>query len=377
LITQRIKFLLTLVIISFSSIIFAQEEEKDIHEFNMIYEVATTPVKSQGRSGTCWVFALTSFVETELIRMNKGEHDLSEMYFVRRKLLPMAEKHIRYHGNSNFGQGGQGHDVLNSIRDYGIVPEEVYSGMNIGEDVHNHGELDAVIQGMLKGIIKKQGGKLTPRWKEAVVSVLNVYLGTPPEEFTYNEQKYTPESFANGLGFNPDDYIEITSYIHHPFYEKFKIELPDNWSGADYYNIPIDELIEVIDYALKNGYSVAWDGDSGRDHFYRKECYAVIPVDDSPEEVTEPEEEKVITQEMRQETFDNFETTDDHLMHLTGIAENQNGTKFYYTKNSWGTKDRKYDGFWYMSESYVRLKTIAILIHKDAILALIKNKLGL
>jgi bleomycin hydrolase len=371
------RLILIFLFLIFTSTLFSQEE-KEIHQFTMLHQVKTTPVKNQGRSGTCWVFATTSFVETELLRLGFDETDLSEMFTVRYKLFPMAEKYIRYHGTSNFGEGGQAHDLLDVVSKYGFVPESVYSGMNIGLDVHNHGEMTAVLTGILDGILKKKSGKLTPVWEDVVESTLDIYLGTPPQKFEYNDKEYTPKSFQEETGFNPNNYIEITSYTDVPFYDKYNLPLPDNWSNSYYYNVPIDELVEIVDHSLKNGYSVCWDGDSGRDHFLRDECYAVIPEKekDKDEKVTEPEKEMVITQEMRQEAFDNFDVTDDHLMHFTGIAENQNGTKFYYTKNSWGTKDRKYDGYWYMSETYVRLKTVAILVHKDAIPKEIRVKLG-
>ncbi|MCB9249958.1 MAG: hypothetical protein H6613_16120 [Ignavibacteriales bacterium] len=189
-----------------------------------------------------------------------------------------------------------------------------------------------------------------------------------PQKFNYKGKEYTPKSFRDFTNFNPQNYVEITSYLNAPFYTKYNLELPDNWSNNEFYNIPVNELIEVIDNAINNGYSVCWDGDSGKDNFYREEGYAVIPVDEVDEKENNfPQTEKNITQNMRQDAFETFDVTDDHLMQLVGIAEDQNGTKFYYTKNSWGTEDKTYDGYWYMSEAYVRLKTIAIMVHKDSI----------
>lgn len=370
------KILILASVLFFSTYLFAQQE--DLHQFKILKEVKTTPVKSQGRSGTCWAFASTSFVETELIRMGYGEVDISEMFTVRHKLFPMAEKYIRYHGSANFGDGGQAHDLMHVISKIGMVPEEVYDGKNIGLDIHNHGEMTTVVQAMLDAVLKKKSGNLTQKWDEAVESVLNIYLGTPPENFTYKGKEYTPKSFVDETGLDPEKYIEITSYNDVPFYEKFNLQLPDNWTNSEYYNVPIDEIVEIIDYSFDNGFSVCWDGDSGKDNFYRNEGYAVIPVKkkEKNEELTEPEDEKKITQEMRQKAFDNFDVTDDHLMHLVGVAENQNETKFYLTKNSWGTKDKKYDGYWYMSENYVRLKTVAIMVHVESIPKEIRKKLG-
>ncbi len=370
------KNLLIILVLFFNTqITFSQEKNNnDVHTFKIINEIKTTPVKSQGRSGTCWAFATTSFIETELLRLGFDEMDLSEMFTVRYKLMSMAKNYIRYHGKTNFGEGGQAHDLLNVVKEYGFVPEKTYTGKNIGLDIHNHGEMSAVLIGMLDGILKKKSGKLTPKWDDAIESVLDTYLGIPPQNFKYKNKKYTPVTFRKKTGFNADDYIEITSYTHKPFYERFILELPDNWSNGEYYNVPVNELIKIMDNAIKNGYSVCWDGDSGKDNFLRKEGYAVIP--DEKSISGGPEKEKVITQEMRQKAFDNFDVTDDHLMHIVGIAKDQNGTKFYYTKNSWGTKNKKYNGYWYMSEQYVKLKTIAIMVHKESIPKEIREKLG-
>lgn len=362
-----------------------KSEKKEQYEFKMIKEIPTTPVKDQGKTGTCWSFATTSFVETELMRMGKGEHILSPMWNVRQTYLPKAINYVRYDGLTNFGMGGQAHDVMNVIKEYGIVPQEIYTGLHINEDGFNNGELDNVLKAVVDAVNK--GRKLTPRWREVVDAVLNIYLGEPVKEFSYQGKTYTPKSFAESLGFNPDDYVEITSYTHHPFYTKFDLEVPDNWSKDKYYNVPVDDLMKIIDNALENGYSVAWDGDVSEKDFNKKKGYAIVPMkeEDEPgadkeneekDKELKPVEEKVVTQEMRQETFDNHTTTDDHLMHLTGIAEDQTGAKFYYTKNSWGTKDKKYDGYWYMSVPYVRLKTIAIMVHKNAVPVDIKTKLG-
>lgn len=362
------------------------KKKKDPYEFTMVYQVAATPVKNQAKTGTCWSFATTSFVESELIRMGKGEHILSTMWNVRFAYPPKAVNYVRYGGSTNFGMGGQAHDVMKVIKEHGFVPENVYEGKNIGEKEHNHGEMDAALKSFADVVIRKKGGKISPIWMNAFESILNVYLGIPVKEFQYQDKMYTPKSFVETMGFNPDDYVEVTSFNHYPFYTSFDLEVPDNWSKDKYFNIPIDDLMYVIDNALENGFSIAWDGDTSEKSFDKKKGIAIIPIDEDEEDpASEGEEknddqlkkEKIVTQQMRQETFDNQTTTDDHLMHIVGLAKDQNGTKYYYTKNSWGTKDKKYGGYWYMSESYTRLKMIAIMVHKNAIPQEIKSKLGL
>ncbi|MEW6701961.1 MAG: C1 family peptidase [Bacteroidota bacterium] len=359
------------------------KKKKDVYEFKIVSEVKTTPVKNQATTGTCWSFATTSLVETELIRMGKGEHILSPIFNIRYSYLPKAVNYVRYAGSTNFGIGGQAHDVMKVIKEYGFIPEEIYNGMNINEDKHNHGEMDAVLKAIVDAVIKAKGGKITPRWQEVFESTLNIYLGNPPKEFSYKGKTYTPKSFVDSLGFRPEDYVELTSYSHHPFYTKFDLEIPDNWRKDQYYNVSINDLISIIDTALTKGYSVVWNGDTSEKEFDRKKGIATVPIkeDESSDLKKEEEEQRIkekdVTQEMRQETFDNHTTTDDHLMHITGIAKDQTGAKFYYTKNSWGTKDKKYEGYWYMSEPYVRLKTIAIMVHKDAIPHWLENKLGM
>ena len=377
---------LAIILIIIPILMFAEgKKKKDQYEFTMIKELKTTPVKNQAKTGTCWSFATTSFIETELIRMGKGEQILSPMWNVYFTYLPKAINYVRYDGLTNFGMGGQAHDVMNVVREHGFIPQEVYTGKHIDEDEFDNGELDNVLKAIVNAVNKRK--KLTPVWPQVIESTLNIYLGVPPKEFTYDGKTYTPKSFAESLGFNPDDYVEITSYTHHPFYTKFDLEVPDNWSKDKYYNVPMDELMEIINNAIENGYSVAWDGDVSEKDFNRKKGYAIVPVkeenndeekdEDDKDKDKQPVQEKVITQEMRQQTFNNHTTTDDHLMHITGIAEDQTGAKFYYTKNSWGTKDKKYNGYWYLSTPYVELKTIAIMVHKDAIPSEIKTKLGI
>ncbi|MBN1639072.1 MAG: aminopeptidase [Ignavibacteriales bacterium] len=352
-----------------------QAQDETPHTYTKICEVPYTSVKNQGRAGTCWCFATMSFLESEILRIKQGEYDLSEMFVVRHTQPMKAKKYVRYHGNASFGDGGQAHDLFYVLKNYGIVPEKVYNGLQLGDTIHNHGELTEVLQSMLNAVVAKKGGKITSVWDKAFESVMDIYLGKIPDEFEYNGKKFTPKSFLQGLEINPNDYVELTSFNHHPFYESFILEIPDNWMDFYYYNVPLDELIQIIDYALENGYSVAWDGDVSEKTFSWKKGYAVFPVNEKEDGKT-PEKELNVTQELRQEGFDNLTTTDDHLMHFVGIYENQEGTKFYLTKNSWGLTG-KHNGFLYISEPFVKMKTIAIMVHKDAIPKEIRNKLKL
>jgi len=378
------KKLTTIILITLlATIVSAQKIEKENFDFKEIKNIKTTSVKSQDRTGTCWCFATTSFLETELIRMGKGEFDLSEMFFIRNAFETKALNYVRFHGKTNFGQGGQAHDVLNEIAENGIVPESVYSGKVYGQEKHNHSEQNAVLKGMLDGVIKSR--KPTPVWENAYNSVLDAYLGEVPASFTFEGKTYTPVSFTKYLGINPDDYIELTSYSHNPYYESFVLEMPDNWSYDGYYNLPVDDLIDVMKKAITAGYSVAWDGDMSDKGFSHKNGVAIVPETDwenMSDEVKDsvfvkPGKEKQITQEMRQEAFANYTVTDDHLMHLTGMAKDKNGTYYFLTKNSWGPESNDFGGYLYMSESFVRLHTMAFMIHKDALPKDIKEKLGL
>lgn len=363
------------------------DDKKPAYQFTIDYEVKRTPVKSQGRTGTCWCFATTSFIESELLRLGKGEFDLSEMFIVRYTYPRKAQNYIRLHGNAAFGEGSLSHDFFNTIENFGVVPEQVYPGMLIDEKRHNHAEMFAALKTMLDAVLKVKGKRVTPRWSAAFEAVLDAYLGKPPENFSYEGKQYTPKSFwEQQINLNLNNYIEFTSFTHHPFYEKIRLEIPDNWAYHNHYiNIPIDEMEEIVDNALKNRHSVVWDGDiSEKEYATFKTGYAIIPKksweDKTPEEreqdITEPVAEKKITPELRQQTFDNFSTTDDHLMHIVGIAHDRNGTKFYLAKDSWDN-DGKYQGYIYLSRSYFRLKTIAIMLNKESLGENMKAKLKL
>jgi len=390
-------FLVTLV--SFGSS-YSQDEKKGEYEFTIEKQLPATSVKNQYRSGTCWSFSAISFLESEMLRMGKDPIDLSEMWIVRHAYSDKAKKYVRFHGNLNFAGGGAFHDVTNMIMKYGIVPEEVYDGLEYGTGKHVHGEVDAVLKGYVDQVLKNRNRQLTPVWHDGFEGILNAYFGQTPEKFEYKGKEYTPKSFADEYAeINPDNYIELSSYTHHPFYSKFILEVPDNWSYDQVYNLPIDEFMEVIDYSIEEGYTVAWAADVSEKGFSWKNGVAVVPSQDL-EDMTDTEKskwenlseeekqkmmynfngpvpEKKITQEMRQEAFNNWNTTDDHGMHITGIAKDQNGTKYYLVKNSWSDDDHIYDGYFYASEAFVRYKTMDIMINKDALPEEITEKLKL
>jgi bleomycin hydrolase len=364
-----------------------KKAEKPVYAFKTVLEVPRTPVKNQYHTGTCWCFATVSFLESELLRLGRGEFDLSEMSIVRRTYPKKALNYVQMHGNAVHQQGGQAHDVIDRVRDSGILPEAVYSGMNIGEKRHNHGEMFAVLQAMVDAVLKRQGSRLTPRWLEAYEAVLDSYLGRIPAEFDWQGKTYTPVSFTSDvLGLELDDYIELTSYEQHPFYKKCRLEIPDNWTyNSDYYNLPIAELEAAVEQALEAGYSVVWDGDvSERDFSTRETGYALLPEKDWDDKTVaerekkplKPIKEKEVTQAMRSQTLSDFSTTDDHLMHIVGLAQDQTGAKFFLVKNSGGT-DRKYDGYMYMSLPYFRLKTTALMVNRNSLSPELRSKLGI
>lgn len=375
-------------------------DKKEKWEFEDVKVMLSTPVEDQHRSGTCWAYSGLSFLSSEMIRMGKPGINFSEMFVVWHTYAEKARKHVRVHGNLNFSAGGAFHDVTNMISRYGIVPEDAYLGLNYGEDKHVHGELDNVLKSYVDAVVQNKNQKLSTAWHDAFTKILDTYLGEIPDKFQFDGRTYTPLSFANDyMGLNMDDYVEITSYTHHPFYSKFVLEVPDNWSWDAMYNVPLHELEEIIDYSLDNGFTIAWAADVSEKGFVSsKQGVAVVP--DAPEmnmtdaeiarwealpakerdsqlyRLDKPVPEKIITQEMRQTSFDNFQTTDDHGMHIIGYAKDSRGEKFYKVKNSWGNYN-SYNGYFYASKPFVSYKTMCIMVHKDAIPPAIRIKLDI
>lgn len=369
--------------------IFAQEV-KNKKEGNFIFTpiktLDATEVQDQNQTGTCWTFSSLSFFESELIKLGKPrELNFAEMFVVR-KIYPLkADNYVRMHGNNNFAEGGGFPDVLHCLKNYGMVPEAVYNGKNYGETKHIHAEMDAILKGMVQQVAKTEKGRVSTAWKKAFESTLDAYLGPDPKEFSYLGKQYTPQSYVKELGINPNDYVMITSFTHHPFYSQFVLEVPDNWNWEKVYNVPLNDLQSIAENALNNDYTIAWASDVSEKGFRFKDGIAVVPEADFDEATEEekktfydkPLKEKVITPELRQLAFDNFETQDDHGMHIVGLYKDQTGNKFFKVKNSWGRKRNDCDGYLFVSMNYFLYKTTSIMINKNAIPKDIAKKMGL
>ena len=379
---------------------FAQEEAKS-PDFTVVKENPITSIKNQNQAGTCWCYSSLAFIESELLRMGKGEYDFAEMFIVHNTYLDRADKAVRTHGDISFSQGGSFYDVVYGMEKFGLVPEaEMRPGVMYGKELSVHNELSAVSDAVVAAIAKGKHRSLQvdsegqPLWKKAITAVHDIYLGVRPEKFTYNGKEYTPKSFYESLGLKAEDYISLTSYTHHPFYEPFVLEIQDNWRWAESYNLPIDELMQVFDNAIMEGYTIAWGSDVSEAGFTR-DGTAVMPdnakksdlegsdmakwlklSEEEKKNTPKPSSEKWCTQEERQIAYDNWETTDDHGMQIFGIAKDKDGVEYYMVKNSWGEAG-KYKGIWYASKAFVRYKTMNIVVHKNAIPKDIRKKLGI
>lgn len=363
----------------------ASEKSKELYQFTDVVNIETTPIKNQGSSGTCWSYSANSFLESEMMRMGKRPVEISQIFTARNAYIEKGKMYVRMHGAVTLGDGGAFHDVINMYRKYGAVPQSVYSGLNYGTDTNKFGEMAAIMEGVLKAVVSNPNGKLTPNWEKAYTGVIDAYLGEAPETFLFEGKKYTPKSFADEVvGINPDDYVELGSDVNYPWYSKFTLLVPDNWSLDQVYNVKMEELTEVIDYAIHNGFTVAWAGDVSERYFSWKNGVAFVPEKDFEEMTTAeredlfngPKKERKVTQEMRQEAFDNYTTTDDHGMHIVGVSKDQNGREYYLIKNSWGVTN-DYKGYLYMSKEFVKYKTTDILLHKKGIPSNLAKKLKL
>lgn len=375
----------------------AQEPQKEEgYRFTDVKTLPATSVKDQNRSGTCWAYSALAFLESEILREGGKPVDLSEMWIVRNAYFEKAVKYARLHGSLNLAVGGGSRDVTDGIAKYGIVPEEVYPGLCYGTTLPDFTEIDRVIKAYMDAVIA--GDKLTTAWQRGLDGILDAYLGPKPETFVWEGKEYTPESFAASLPLDMNDYVEISSFTHHPFYEEFVLEVPDNWMWGKVWNLPLDEMMAVVDNSLESGYTVLWGTDVSEKGFSRTKAIGIVPQADlssmsgtdaerwgklSAKEKEEalykfdkPGKERTITQEMRQEAFDNYETTDDHGMQITGTAVDQAGNAYYKVKNSWGVRP-PYDGYYYFSRPFVAYKTMSVMVNKEAIPKEIRKKMGL
>jgi len=355
------------------------------YTFTTVIDLANTSVKNQASSGTCWSYSTNSFLESEMIREGKQPLDLSQLYSARCAYVEKGINYVRMHGAVSLGDGGEPHDVINMFRKYGAMPQINYTGLNYGTNANDFGELSAVMEGILKAVVSNPNGQLTTAWLPAYTAAIDAYLGKVPTSFDYKGKSYTPQTFAKEVvGINPDDYIEFSSETDHPYYEKYTLLVPDNWEYAQVYNIKVNDITDIIDNALKNGYTVAWGADVSEKYFSWVNGVAYVPEKEVKEMTkserdslfTGPKPEREITPEVRQAAFDNYNTTDDHGMHIVGLAKDQNGKEYYIVKNSWG-QSNDYKGYLYVTKAYVRYKTTAILLNKNGVLKDIRQKIGM
>lgn len=354
-------------------------------KFTELINLQNTSVKNQGSSGTCWSYSGNSFLESEMIRNGREPIEISQLFTARNVYIEKGKNYVRLHGGLSLGEGGQLHDVINMYHKYGAVPREAYTGLNYGTEANKLGEMSAITEAILAAVVKNPNGKLTQRWINAYTNAIDSYLGEVPETFNYKGKNYTPKSFAKEVvGLNADDYIELSSFKDHPYYSKFTLLIPDNWSFDQVYNVSMTDITAIIDHALKNGYTVGWATDVSEKGFSWKNGVAYVPQkpyekmtdDEKAGMFNGPKPELAISEDLRQQAFDNYSTTDDHGMHIIGLAKDQNGKEYYIVKNSWGVSN-DYDGYLYVTKAFVQYKTTAFMLHKGGLPKDIAKKLGL
>lgn len=344
-----------------------------------------TIVKNQQKTGTCWSFSGTSLVESQSLKNKTGNLDLSEMYTVRSIYIDKAKNYFLRQGNARFSEGALGHDLIEAIAKYGAIPQSSYTGLT-ETTTYDHSKLIVVLKKYLDSAINAtskanpiKGKEVNADWERGYNKILDKYLGIPPHEFSYNKRTYTPISFAKEvLKFNPDDYIYLTSFTHHPYYKPFILELPDNFSNGAYFNIPLNELTEVVTNAVKSGHTVVWDADVSNNGFNAKMGFALHVSKETGKRLAESTEdimEEDYDAAKRQRLFENLTTQDDHLMHIIGIEKSKEGKTFFIVKNSWGDAAGPYNGYIHVSEAYFAINTISIVLPKAALSKSLLDKL--
>ncbi len=379
------KIMLSCFILLFFLRLAAQETRKEPYQFTSIKQIAATPVKSQDRTGTCWAFSSASFLESEMLRTGKSEHNFSEMFVVRHIYRQKCENYVRRQGSTRLGEGGLSHDFFNAVSAHGLAPETVYPGRKNPGKPYNHAQLEKNVINLCDELVRQaKSGNLSERWMSRVDSLLDTEFGPVPEKFTYGGANYTPETYRDWLGIQSGDYLHLTSFTHHPFWSSFVLEIPDNFANGSYYNLPIDDLMRCLNMALQQGYSVEWDADVSNDNFSMENGLAIVPATDPKDKNTAQrgnafqywEPERAVGQEYRQQLFDRQITQDDHLMHITGLLDEGHAGIFYAVKNSWG-ETGPLKGYLNVSEAYMRLNTISFTVHKSALPQDVRRRLGL
>lgn len=363
----------------------SSDSSKKKFKFDEIIGLENTTVKNQASSGTCWSYSTNSFLESEMIKAGKCPVELAQIFSARNVYADKADNYVKMHGAVTWGDGGACHDVINMYAKYGAMPQSLYTGLNYGTSKNKFAEMQEVLKAMLDAYVKNPNGKLSPNWKNAFNAVMDTYLGEVPETFKWEGKTYTPKTFAQQVvGLNPADYVELSSFTDKPYYQQNILMVPDNWSLDKVYNVKMNDITNIIDHALKNGYTVTWATDVSEKYFSWKNGVAYVPEkefeDMSDEEKADifngPKPERVITPEMRQQAFDNYSTTDDHGMHIVGLAKDQNGREYYVVKNSWGTTN-DYKGYLYVTKAFVQYKTTAFLLNKNAIPKDLRTKMSI